>query len=71
MKLFLTQTELVEMTERTRKASQIEWLIANSYPFALGASGHPRVSREYVLARLGGADIKINRSHPEPNWGAI
>ncbi len=71
MTLFLSQAELIELTERTRKASQVGWLIANNYPFALGANGHPRVSREYILARLGGAHIKVTRTLPEPNWGAI
>jgi len=71
MTLFLTQTELIELTERTRKASQIAWLIANQYPFAIGANGHARVSRDYVIARLGGAHIKATHTVPEPNWGAI
>lgn len=71
MSLFLSQSELIELTERTRKASQVAWLIANNYPFAIGANGHARVSREYLIARLGGAHIKASRSVPEPNWGAL
>lgn len=71
MTLFLTQTELKELTERTRKGSQIEWLITNNYPFAIGANGHARVSRDYVVARLGGAYLKATQTFPEPNWGAI
>jgi len=71
MSLFLTQNELIELTERTRKAAQIAWLITNNYPFAIGANGHARVSREYVIARLGGANITGSRSAPEPNWGAL
>lgn len=71
MSLFLTHSELIELTERTRKTAQIAWLVANQFPFTIGANGHPRVSRDYVLARLGGSHIKASRSTPEPNWGAI
>jgi hypothetical protein len=71
MSLFLNQSELIELTERKRKAMQIAWLIANQFPFSIGANGHARVSREYVLARLGGANTHAQRPRPEPNWGAI
>jgi hypothetical protein len=71
MLLFLTQSELIELTERKRKAAQIAWLITNSFPFTIGGNGHARVTREYVLARLGGANMDAKRSKPEPNWGAI
>lgn len=71
MSLFLTQSELVELTERRRKAEQIAWLKGNDYPFAIGANGHARVSREFVLAILGGVRINAAQSLPEPNWGAI
>jgi hypothetical protein len=71
MLLFLTQTELFELTERSRKADQIAWLKANEYPFAIGANGHARVSRSYLLARLSGVRINATQPLPEPNWNAI
>jgi hypothetical protein len=71
MLLLLTQAELIELTERKNKAGQIAWLRANDYPFAIGANGHARVSRDYVLARLSGIRINAMPSIPEPNWGAI
>lgn len=71
MLLFLTQAELFELTERRRKAEQIIWLITNNYPFAIGANGHARVSRQYLLARLSGVLINTMQSIPEPNWSAI
>jgi Domain of unknown function (DUF4224) len=71
MLLFLTQSELFELTERRRKAEQITWLKENDYPFAIGANGHARVSREYVLARLSGIRFNAAQSLPEPNWAAI
>jgi Domain of unknown function (DUF4224) len=69
--LFLTQSELFDLTERRRKAEQIAWLTINEFPFAIGANGHARVSREYLLARLGGVLIIASQAIPEPNWGAI
>ncbi len=68
--LFLTPSELIELTERKRKSEQIAWLKANDYPYAIGANGHPRVFREYVYARLSGIAKQSART-PEPNWGAI
>ena len=52
--MFLTQSELAELTERKRKGEQIAWLKANGYHFAIGANGHARVLREHVQARLCG-----------------
>lgn len=46
--MFLTQSELAELTERKRKADQIAWLKANGYHYATGANGHARVLREHV-----------------------
>jgi hypothetical protein len=50
--MFLTQSELAELTERKRKAEQIAWLKANGYHYAIGANGHARVLREHLQARL-------------------
>ncbi len=71
MIMFLTQTELAELTERKRKAHQIAWLDANSYHYAIGASGHARVSRAYVQARLSGVHLAAAPTSYEPNWSAI
>lgn len=69
--LFLTQTELAELTERKRKAEQIAWLKANGYYFAIGANGHARVLREHVQAKLCGVSMAIAPAVPEPNWAAM
>jgi len=66
--LFLTSSELVDLTERKRKSEQVAWLKENAFPFVIGGNGNPKVFREYVAARLSG--IK-QASKPEPNWGAI
>jgi len=70
--LFLTQSELAELTERKRKGEQIAWLKANGFHYATGANGHARVLREHVQARLcGGFNIAAVPAAQEPNWGAV
>lgn len=70
--LFLTPTELRELTERSRKAAQIAWLKRNGFSFVVGANGHARVLREHVQSRLSGLALPAGRNGGfEPNWGAI
>lgn len=72
MMLFLTQSELAELTERKRKGEQIAWLKANGFHYATGANGHARVLREHVQARLcGGFTLGVAPAAHEPNWGAM
>ena len=69
--MFLTQTELAELTERKRKGEQIAWLKANGYHYAIGANGHARVLREHLHARLCGINMAVAPATHEPNWGAM
>ena len=69
--MFLTQSELAELTERKRKGEQIAWLKANGYHYAIGANGHARVLREHLQARLCGISMSTAPASPEPNWGAM
>lgn len=69
--MFLTQTELAELTERKNKAGQIAWLKANGYHYAIGANGHARVLREHLHARLCGISMATAPTAPEPNWSAM
>lgn len=69
--LFLTQNELIELTERKLKRGQIAWLEANGYHYAVGANGHPRVLREHVQAKLCGINMASAPVALEPNWNAI
>jgi hypothetical protein len=69
--MFLTQTELAELTERKRKGEQIAWLKANGYSYAIGANGHARVLREHLHARLCGVSMATAPATLEPNWGAM
>lgn len=69
----LSSDELFELTQRKRKADQIGWLKRERIPYLVGANGHPRVSRDCVLARLGatGANATVDRPSPEPNFNAL
>ena len=69
--MFLTQTELAELTERKRKGEQIAWLKSNGYHYAIGANGHAKVLREHLHARLCGISNATPSTTPEPNWGAM
>lgn len=69
--MFLTQSELAELTERKRKGEQIAWLKANGYLFAIGANGHARVLREHMQARLCGGSVATVPATAEPNWSAM
>jgi hypothetical protein len=69
--MFLTQSELAELTERKRKGEQIAWLKANGFHFATGANGHAKVLREHVQARLCGGSTNTAPAVPEPNWAAM
>ncbi len=69
--LFLTQTELAELTERKRKADQIAWLKKNGYHYAIGANGHARVLRDHVQAKLCGGSSSPAPAAAEPNWAAL
>lgn len=72
--IFLTQSELADLTERKRKAEQIAWLKSNGFIFAIGANGHARVSLEHVKARLGGhitPSAPTSSAAMQPNWGAM
>ena len=50
--MFLTPSELAELTGRTRASAQVRWLAGNGLRFVLGADGRPRVLRAEVEGRL-------------------
>ena len=54
-RLFLSETELVELTGYQRSKNQIQWLRGRHWPFELASGGRPRVLRDAVIARLGGS----------------
>lgn len=72
--LFVTSTELADLTGRKLKSHQADWLRTNGIPFVLSATGHPRVARIALLARMGapvsgqGEDTTARR---KPNFEAL
>jgi hypothetical protein len=50
--MFLSPTELIELTDRKRQSDQIQWLRKHGYPFEIGAKGRPKVLRRVVELRL-------------------
>ena len=50
--MFLTPSDLIELTGRTRASAQVRWLAAQGLRFVLGADGRPRVLRAEVEGRM-------------------
>ena len=56
--MFLTHEEVAELTGYVKSSAQIKWLKAGRYGFAIDGYGKPKVLRQVVIARLGGAEEK-------------
>ena len=54
-RLFLSETQLIELTGYQRRKNQIQWLRERHWPFELASGGRPRVLRDAVMVRLGGS----------------
>jgi hypothetical protein len=67
--LFLSSDELTNLTDLKIAKAQMRWLIKNSYPFEVSATGKPKVLRSLVLERLNNVTKNINSN--EPNFDAI
>ena len=64
---YLRKDELIDLTDRQLPGKQIEWLKRNGWKFAISASGHPKVSREYHDFRLGTMENEPDDSQ-EPDF---
>jgi hypothetical protein len=53
--MFLTLTQLSDLTGYQRHADQRKWLKARGWVFEVAATGRPIVSTAYAEQRLGGA----------------
>jgi hypothetical protein len=60
--MFLTKTDIEQLTGRKRVVQQTQWLIENGYAFHVNAAGIPVVLRSVVEKRLGGN----SKSRPQP-----
>lgn len=66
--MFLTETELRDLTGLKRPAAQFAWLRANGWPVERDAAGRPRVLRAVVEARMGAVPL---HQQAGPNWEAL
>src|SRR4029077_18698438 len=65
-RLFLSETELVELTGYQRRKNQIQWLRERHWPFELASGGRPRVLRDAVIERLGGSATTSTKELKRP-----
>ena len=73
--MFLTETELSELTGYVYRSRQIDWLRRHNWKFEVNAQQKPKVARSYFDARLGVAtgrqEIEHTSSDDRPNFKAI
>ena len=67
--MFLTPTEIVDLSGYHRFADQRKWLTAHGWTFVVAATGRPVVSRAHADLQLNGAP-KLKKSW-EPNMRAF
>lgn len=56
--MFLTPDEVEQLTGYEKPYKQIEWLTKRKYGFEVDGYGKPKVLRQVVIGRLGGAQSK-------------
>lgn len=66
--MFLTQDDLIELTDRQLPSKQIDWLKRNGWKYAVSAAGRPKVSREYFSFRMGAAVEEPKDHEQEPDY---
>lgn len=69
--MFLTHTELADLTDCKRSKGQQDWLDRNGFRglYLIGERGRIKVLRDVVLARMGGSILKAQDA--QPNWDAL
>lgn len=65
--MFLTPTELLELTGYKKPALQRRWLVEHGYRFDVRADGRAVVLTAAIEKKLAGRHI----SGPEPDWSAL
>ena len=69
--MFLTAAELAELTGRTHRAKQIDWLKRNGWAHAVSDTGRVLVLRSYFEARMSGLVAVAPPVRPAHNWKAV
>ncbi|WP_183707112.1 DUF4224 domain-containing protein [Paraburkholderia tropica] len=68
--LFLTQDEMVELTGRRQRASQVQALRSMGIEHKVRADGRVLVLRKHVEEAFGAREHKASEPEAEPNWDA-
>jgi hypothetical protein len=69
--LFLTRTELVDLTGFKAAHCQVRWLERNRWRFALTRHNEPRVARDHFNSRMGCGGSKGQGHADEVNHAAM
>lgn len=71
--MFLTPEELRELTGRSHRAKQAEWLTSRGWPFEVRSDCRILVLRDYMTARMSGIDAQqpTVHAHKSHNFGAL
>ena len=70
--MFLSKSELAELTDRKLNAHQIHALGTMKIACVVSADGRPKVLRSHVEALLGSnTGAQIDSGAAQPNWGEM
>jgi hypothetical protein len=71
--MFLTRSEIQQLTGYKTPATQTRWLQDNGFLFKIGADGYPRLLLTEVEFHMShsGSDKKITISAEEPNFKVL
>jgi hypothetical protein len=68
--MFLTPSQLHELTDRQRPSAQIAWLREHGWRFEVGASGRPKVAAAEFDRHMAGSRSQTT-SRQEPRFDAL
>ncbi len=63
--MFLTKTELTDLTSYKLRTKQAQWLRSRGYRHEISADGSPKVLKGYILAILGGDKNHLTIAEPD------
>lgn len=69
--MFLTASELAELTGRKHRSRQIDWLKARGWAHEVSDTGRVLVLRSYFEARMSGLTAVAVPVRPAHNWSAL
>lgn len=70
-RLFLSPTDLRDLTDTPVKALQMEWLDKHGWTYTKSRMGNPKVLRAYMEKRMGmGSTAACGDASTEPDWSS-